>query len=220
MRPSPSVLRNSPSSFLMPTIRYKQSVTLWGRLTLSFPKCSQLFFSKFASLFQLSCAGHYHVGIFQVELHPQRSHPPSAPLVSIHAPLSKNKLPKPLGLQPGGVGGEEGVYGPEERGPPTRSHPRARSRAFNSSHMGAGKTGWAWGWQALLALPCRTLVSRLLPPPAASQSKMPGPRVVSTASTYKSTQHSNTRIQPLLVRGTFPRAMEAPWTIVDPIPSA
>ena len=79
---------------------------------------------------------------FFFELHPSGSrHPPS--VVGTNAPLSKNKLPKPLGLQPGGVGREEGVYGPEERGPPTRSHPRARSRAFNSSHMGAGKTGWA-----------------------------------------------------------------------------
>ena len=140
--PSPSSLWHPPS-FIWLAICYKLSVTPGTRLTLSFPKCSQGIRQKFASLLQLSCAGHYHVGIFQVELHPQRSHPPSAPLVSIHAPLSKNKLPKPLGLQPGGVGGEEGVYGPEERGPPTRSHPRARSRAFNSSHMGAGKTGWA-----------------------------------------------------------------------------
>jgi len=80
-------------------------------------------------------------------LHPQASHPPSAeaPLVSIHAPLSKNKLPdlpwRAVGLQPGGVGlGEGVVYGPEELGPRSRTHPRAR---WSSSLAAIAHMGWA-----------------------------------------------------------------------------
>ena len=125
--------------------------------------------------------------------------PPSAqaPLVRIHAPLSKNKLPDlpwaGVALQPGGVGFGEGVvYGPEKRGPTTRRHPRARwsSRGCNGSH-GLDREGLRLG-RALVAPCSRTLVSsRLLwPPPAASQSKMPGPRVVSTAQPQHTSQHN------------------------------
>ena len=77
---------------------------------------------------------------FFFELHPSGSrHPPS--VVGTNAPLSKNKpfpvLPPILDLEPGGVGGEGLVEGPEERGSRTRRHPRARrSRPWAWAHMG------------------------------------------------------------------------------------
>ena len=60
--------------------------------------------------------------------------------MSIHAPLSKNKLPDlpwaGVDLQPGGVGFGEGVvYGPEKRGPTTRRHPRARLSSRGSAGL-------------------------------------------------------------------------------------